>query len=58
MAVHSRGVERWLSHRLSAHLGTSPGGTDGVCANLQFPFPANISTFTPATVPQTGIKTS
>jgi len=27
VSVHSRGVERWLSHRLAAHLGTSPGKT-------------------------------
>jgi exodeoxyribonuclease V gamma subunit len=42
VAVHSRGIERWLSHRLGARLGTSPGAADGVCANLQFPFPGRL----------------
>ncbi len=42
VAVHSRGVERWLAHRLSAHLGTSPGRADGVCAHLDFPFPGRL----------------
>ncbi|MEJ7765891.1 MAG: exodeoxyribonuclease V subunit gamma, partial [Acidimicrobiales bacterium] len=42
VAVHSRGVERWLSHHLSARLGTSPGRSDGVCANLDFPFPGRL----------------
>ncbi|MEO8267015.1 MAG: exodeoxyribonuclease V subunit gamma, partial [Ilumatobacteraceae bacterium] len=39
VAVHSRGVERWLAHRLSARLGADAGRADGVCANLRFPFP-------------------
>ncbi len=42
VAVHSRGVERWLAHRLSARLGTASGHADGVCANLQFPFPGRL----------------
>ncbi len=42
VAVHSRGVERWLSHHLAARLGTSPGRSDGVCANLSFPFPGRL----------------
>ncbi len=42
VAVHSRGVERWLSHQLAARLGTSPGRSDGVCANLGFPFPGRL----------------
>lgn len=42
VAVHSRGVERWLSHRLAARLGTSPGRGDGICANLSFPFPGRL----------------
>ena len=42
VAVHSRGVERWLSHHLAARLGTSPGRADGVCANLHFPFPGRL----------------
>ena len=42
VAVHSRGVERWLAHHLAARLGASPGRTDGVCANLRFPFPGRL----------------
>jgi len=42
VAVHSRGVERWLSNQLAARLGTSPGRSDGVCANLDFPFPGHL----------------
>ncbi len=42
VAVHSRGIERWLSNRLAARLGTSPGAADGVCANLDFPFPGRL----------------
>ncbi len=42
VAVHSRGVERWLSHRLAARLGTGTQRADGVCANLQFPFPGRL----------------
>jgi len=39
VAVPTRGVERWLSQRLSHRLGISPARADGVCANVQFPFP-------------------
>jgi exodeoxyribonuclease V gamma subunit len=42
ISVHSRGVERWLSHRLAARLGTSWNRTDGISANLQFPFPGRL----------------
>jgi exodeoxyribonuclease V gamma subunit len=42
VAVPTRGVERWLTQRLSAVLGASPGRTDGVCANVEFPFPGRI----------------
>ncbi len=42
VAVPTRGVERWLAQRLSAVLGTSPGGVDGVCANVEFPFPGRL----------------
>lgn len=42
VAVPSRGVERWLSQRVSAQLGTRPGKTDGVCANVDFPFPGTL----------------
>lgn len=42
VAVPTRGVERWLTQRLSEHLGTSPGRRDGVCANIDFPFPGSV----------------
>ncbi len=44
VAVPTRGVERWLAQRLSGALGTSagPGATDGVCANVDFPFPGRL----------------
>ncbi|MGO8861873.1 MAG: exodeoxyribonuclease V subunit gamma [Acidimicrobiales bacterium] len=42
VAVPSRGVERWLAQRVSRRLGTSAGGTDGVCANVVFPFPGTL----------------
>ena len=42
VAVPTRGVERWLSQRLSARLGASGGGGDGVCANVAFPFPGRL----------------
>jgi exodeoxyribonuclease V gamma subunit len=42
VAVHTRGVERWLSQRLSTRLGTSEGRADGVCANVLFPFPGRV----------------
>lgn len=39
VAVPTRGVERWLAQRLSARLGATPGRADGVCANVDFPYP-------------------
>ncbi len=42
VAVPTRGVERWLTQRLSHHLGAEAGRGDGVCANLDFPFPATL----------------
>src|SRR5690348_2809970 len=42
VAVPTRGVERWLTQRLSARLGASPGRADGVCANVEFPFPGRL----------------
>lgn len=38
IAVPTRGVERWLTQRLSHRLGAT-GAADGVCANVEFPFP-------------------
>ncbi|WP_067843483.1 exodeoxyribonuclease V subunit gamma [Nocardia lijiangensis] len=40
VAVPAKGVERWLTQRLSAVLGVSAGGRDGVAANIRFPSPA------------------
>ena len=42
VAVHAKGIERWLANRLAARLGASPGRSDGVCANLQLPFPGRL----------------
>ena len=39
ISVPTRGMERWLTQRLSASLGATPGRSDGVCANVEFPFP-------------------
>ncbi|OBI18761.1 exodeoxyribonuclease V subunit gamma [Mycobacterium sp. E2327] len=40
--VPARGVERWLSQRLSHVLGAGPGGGDGVCAGVAFRSPASL----------------
>ena len=40
--VPARGVERWLSQRLSHRLGTSRRGGDGVCAGVEFRFPRSL----------------
>ena len=42
VSVPTRGIERWLTQRLSAHLGATPGRQDGVCANIDFPFPGTV----------------
>jgi exodeoxyribonuclease V gamma subunit len=42
VSVPTRGIERWLTQRLSARLGASAGGEDGVCANIDFPFPGTL----------------
>jgi len=42
VSVPTRGVERWLGQFLAARLGAGPGGTDGVCANVGFPFPGRL----------------
>jgi exodeoxyribonuclease V gamma subunit len=41
VAVPTRGVERWLTQRLATRLGASATG-DGVCANVDFPFPGRL----------------
>ncbi len=43
VAVPTRGIERWLTQRLSTRLGTTAAGRhDGVCANVEFPFPGRL----------------
>ncbi len=42
VAVPTRGIERWLAQRLSVRLGASDGRRDGVCANVEFPFPGRL----------------
>lgn len=42
VAVPTRGVERWLSQRLSHRLGCSDARGDGVAANIEFPFPGSL----------------
>jgi exodeoxyribonuclease V gamma subunit len=42
VAVPTRGMERWLAQRLSDRLGASAGGSDGVCANVEFPSPRRL----------------
>lgn len=39
VVVPAKGVERWLSQRLSHRLGTGPRGGDGVCAGVSFRSP-------------------
>jgi exodeoxyribonuclease V gamma subunit len=42
VAVPTRGMERWLTQRLSARLGAREGREDGVCANVDFPPPRRL----------------
>ncbi len=44
VAVATRGMERWLTQRMSSHLGAGAGRRDGVCANIEFPFPGRLVT--------------
>jgi len=37
-------MERWLTQRMSATLGASPGRADGICANVLFPSPHRLLT--------------
>jgi exodeoxyribonuclease V gamma subunit len=39
VVVPAKGVERWLSQRLSHRLGAGPRGGDGVCAGVSFRTP-------------------
>ncbi len=43
VSVPTRGIERWLVQRLSGRLGISgTPSSDGVCANVEFPFPGRL----------------
>ena len=42
ISVPTRGMERWLTQRMSARLGARPGRSDGVCANVEFPSPRRL----------------
>jgi len=42
VSVPTRGIERWLVQRLSGTLGAGPAGGDGVCANVEFPYPGRL----------------
>ena len=42
VAVPARGVERWLSQRLSHRLGAGLSGGDGVCAGVRFLSPRSL----------------
>ena len=44
VAVPTRGMERWLTQRMSAVLGARPGHADGICANVVFPSPHRLVT--------------
>ncbi len=40
ISVPARGIERWLTQRLSHRLGRRAGRADGICAAVRFPSPA------------------
>lgn len=42
VSVPTRGMERWLSQRMSDRLGASAGRADGICANVAFPAPRRL----------------
>ncbi|MEO3938589.1 exodeoxyribonuclease V subunit gamma [Dermatophilaceae bacterium Soc4.6] len=42
VVVPAKGVERWLSQRLSHRLGAGARGTDGVCAGVDFRSPRSL----------------
>ncbi len=42
VSVPARGVERWITQRLSHVLGTHPDDEDGICANVEFPHPSTL----------------
>ncbi len=44
VSVPTRGMERWLTQRMSSVLGARPGRADGICANVEFPSPHRLVT--------------
>jgi exodeoxyribonuclease V gamma subunit len=44
VAVPTRGMERWLTQRMSSVLGASRGRSDGICAGVIFPSPHRLVT--------------
>ena len=44
VAVPTRGMERWLTQRMSSVLGASRGRSDGICAGVVFPSPHRLVT--------------
>src|SRR5262249_9668259 len=42
VAVPTRGMERWLTQRMSERLGVGGDRADGVCANVDFPSPRRL----------------
>src|SRR3954470_7371064 len=42
VVVPAKGVERWLTQRLSHHLGARAGRSDGVCAGVRFLNPRSL----------------
>ena len=57
VAVPTRGVERWLTQRLSHRLGARTGESDGVSANIDFPFPGTLIAATMTAVGGLGPRT-
>ena len=57
VAVPTRGVERWLTQRLSHRLGARTGESDGVSANIDFPFPGTLIAATMTAVGGLGART-
>jgi exodeoxyribonuclease V gamma subunit len=43
VAVPTRGMERWLTQRMSERLGVAGDRADGVCANVDFPSPRRLA---------------
>src|SRR3954467_9099097 len=42
VCVPTRGMERWLTQRMSTGLGATPGRADGICANVEMPTPRRL----------------